>query len=454
VLRPRIAVLLVAWLFLGVSRQGEATENSQVLRLDLGQAVALALADNPDLSLSRQRLASAAIGVEAARGQFLPSLQASAGGSENLLHVAAPGAADEYQNANLQISGDLNLFKGFADRAGLKASRSQLQAADADLLRRRQSVVFDVASRFIAVLIDAELVQVAAQNLQSQQALEQQIEAFNQAGVRAETDLFQQQAATAQAEFALLDAQRNLQVDQFLLLQVLGRTPTTRVEALPANTQALDETLKNLDPAQIYAQALAARPDLLAQQQQIAAAQQEIRVAKAGFLPSLDLQAKAGTSYSSAASGSFGGQFDDNGGASFGLSLSIPLFDRHQTRTNIAQAQIGEADATTNLHKLQQQIGLEVGQALADFQRAESQLVSIGHQLNYARQALAASQARYQVGAATWIETSNARTVLVQAQGDEVRARYGVLRQGLNIGYSRGDLDRLLNLLTTKETSS
>jgi outer membrane protein len=450
-----IRLLLVAILLLSMETFAHAVDSGAALSLTLPQAVALALRDNPDLALSRHRRQSAAVSVEAARGRFLPSLQGSAGATQNYVHQAAPGAPEAYRSANAQLLADLNLFNGFADSADLDSSRFQLQAAAAGLERQGQTVAFTTASRFIAILADGELVQVAEQNLKSQQDLEQQIDAFYQAGVRAVTDLYQQQAATAQAEFALLDARRNLQVDQLQLLQTLGRTPPASIEALPPDTRALDSALQNLDPARAFDQALAARPDLRAQQQQIAATREQTRAAKAGYLPSLDLQAATGTSYSGAGGrGSVGSQFDDNRGASIGLALSVPIFDRDQTRSNVAQARIGEADAATTLLKLQQQAGLEVGQALADYQRAKLQLSTAGRQLDYARQALAASEARYKVGAATWIELSNARSVFVQAEGDEVRARYAVLLQGLNIGYARGDLDALLALLTPKENPS
>lgn len=430
-----------------------AAESGPTLSLSLPQAVALALRDNPDLALSQHRQQSAAIGVAAAQSRFLPSLQASAGAHEIWLQQPSPGSPDDYRNANLQLLADLNLFNGFADSASLSSSRNQLQAADADLLRQRQTVAFSVSTNFIAVLTDSELVQVADQNLQSQKALEQQISAFYQAGTRTVTDLYQQQAASAQAEFSLLDARRNLQVAQLLLWQDLGRTPPASIQALRPDTQALNDALQHLDPARVYAQALAERPDLASQKRQIAAARDQTRVARAGYLPSLDLQASTATSFNSAtAADGLGGQFDDNRDVTLGLSLSIPIFDRGMTRTNVAQARIGEADATTTLLKLQQQVGQEVGQALADYQRANQQLITAGRQLDFARQALAASEARYQVGAATWIELSNARSIFVQAQADEVRARYGVLLQGLNLGYRRGDLGALLNLLVTKQT--
>lgn len=445
-------ILFMVGLILVFCSAGRAAKDNEALRLTLPLAVELALADNPDYLLSQNRQQAAATSVDAAKGRFLPSLQGSAGGTEYFRAQAAPGEDDAYQTADLQVTASLNLFNGFADSAGLDASQEEFQAADADLQRQRQTLIFSVASRFIEVVQNQELVQVSAQNLKSQQDLERQIGAFHRAGVRAVTDLYQQQATTAQAEFNLYDARRNLRVAKLQLTQVLGCPYPLEVEVLPPDPRGLLDAFGNLDPAQIFAQALNSRPDLRAQRRKIAAAQQQIQVAKAGYLPSLDLQAGAGTNYSSTSEIGFAGQLDDNRGGSLGLKLSIPIFDRDQTRTSVALAQISVADAATNLRKLQQQVALDVGEALADYQRTGQQLIAVGRQRDYAQQALAASEARYQVGAATWIETSTARAVFVQAQGDEVRARYAVLLQGLNIGYSRGDLEALLALLTAQES--
>ncbi|MCW8858649.1 MAG: TolC family protein [Deltaproteobacteria bacterium] len=424
------------------------------LRLSLSQAVSLALARNSDLTLARNRLQSAGVGIEAASGKFLPSLQGSAGSSQNFRQQPSPGEPDAYRSANLQLTANINLFNGFADRAGLDASRQQQQGAEANLRRQQQLVAFTVASNYTAVLINQELVQVAVQNLKSQQDLERQIEAFYNAGRRAVTDYYQQQAETAQAEFNLADAQRNLQVSKLEILQVLGRTLPVDVEVLPIDSNVLSDKLGNLDSNQAIEQALISRPDLRAQQLQIEAVRLQTKVARAGYLPNLDLQATTGTNYSGANSGSFSGQFDDNQAASLGLTLTIPIFDRDQTRTSVAQAKIAESDAAITKIKLQQQVSLEVGQAIADYQRAKLQLTATGRQLHYARQALDSSEARYQVGAATWVELSTARTNFIKAQGNEVRARYGVLLQGLNIGYARGDLETMLQMLSGQETSS
>ncbi|MEE4254837.1 MAG: TolC family protein [Desulfuromusa sp.] len=424
------------------------------LRLTLSQAVTLALDNNSDLALSRNRVQSAKVSIETANGRFLPSLQGSISSNQNFRQQNSPGEDNSYRNANLQLATSINLFNGFSDQATLDASRQQHQEANANLRRQQQFAVFTVASDYTDILINKELVQVALQNLKSQQDLEQQIEAFYSAGNRSITDYYQQRAATAQAEFSLADAERNLQVSKLRILQMLGHTQPVSIEVLPIDSSGLDITPEDLNPNLAIEQALITRPDLIALQRQIEAAQLQTKAARAGYFPSLDLQATTGSNYNSASSGNFSGQFDDNRAATIGLTLTVPIFDRYQTRTNVAQAKIAEADATTTKTKLQQQIGLEVGQAIADYQRAKLQLTSTIRQLDYARQALESSEARYQVGAANWVELSTARANFIQAQGNEVYARYGVLLQGLNIGYVRGDIEILIHTLNTQESSS
>jgi outer membrane protein len=428
----------------------------ETLRLTLPEAVTLAITEHPDVALARQQEQSAAITVEAARGRFLPSLQASGRGAENYDRQTIGGDSGDSRTASLSLSSTLNLFNGFADAASLDSSREELDAAAEDLLRQRQTVAFAAASSFIAVLTDQELVRVAEENLTSQTLLLEQIEAFHRAGSRAVTDLYRQQAATAQAEFDLLDARRNVEVASLQLVQSLGRTPPTTVEVLPPDPLGLVDGLQDADLEQAWQQALAARPDLRARSRQIESARERVREARAGYLPSVDLFAEAGSSYNSLTDGrNFKDQMaDDNFGAAVGVAVSIPIFDRDQTRTSVAQARVGQSSAATQLAKLRQQVGVEVGEALADYRKAEKQQAVAALQLTYAREALAATEARYQVGAATWVELSDARSTFVQARADEVRARYAILAQGLAVGFARGDLGQMLAQLSPQEKTS
>ena len=274
----------------------------------------------------------------------------------------------------------------------------------------------------------------------------EQIRAFFQAGSRPVTDLYRQQAETSQAELDLLTARRNLEVDSLTLLNTMGQLPSAPIEVVTPADLAVDEGLIGADLQESYRKALTLRSDLLAQHDQMVSARERVREARAGYLPSVDLVADAGSDYSNLSSKrDFNSQFlDDNGSAMVGISVSIPIFDRDQTRTSVALARIRQADALTNLAKIRQQIGLEVGQALADYRTARKQLEVAKVRLTYSLQAWEAAQARYEVGAASWVELSEAWSAFVSARNDEIKARYQVSRQGLAVGYARGDLEQVL----------
>ena len=442
---------LLIWLAAPPSVQAT---NAGELSLTLGNAVQLALRNNPDLALVRNAKQAADIDLEKAQGNFLPTLQASGQASQNWQQQSSPGIDHQSQELNLNLSANLNLFSGFADQAGVSAAEELSGAATDTLTRQQQTTAFATLTNCVTLLVDRELVQVRESALQTEQQLQQQIEAFYQAGSRAVTDLYRQQAATSQAEYDLLEARRNLQVGELDLLQQLGMEPPVTVVLQAPNRFEILSPGQTLDLQASYRLALQSRSDLLAQEKQLSARRHQVRQARAGYLPSVDLYATTGTGYSSLdEDSSFGNQLaEENGSATVGLSINIPIFDGDQTRTNVALARISQSDASFELSKLRQQIGSEVGQSLADLQKARQQARVAASQLTYARQAWEAAQARYQVGSATWVELSDARTTLVEAQTAEVEARYAVLQQNLTVGYMRGDLQQMLALLTQEET--
>jgi outer membrane protein len=121
--------------------------------------------------------------------------------------------------------------------------------------------------------------------------------------------------------------------------------------------------------------------------------------------------------------------------------VSIPLFDRGATDFATQRAQVNEDNARLELKNTQQQIGLEVRRAYLDYQAAVQQLDAAQAQLRAAQLALQTSQQRYNVGAATLLEVTQARATQLQAASGLVTARYSLLFQRTLIGYYVGDLD-------------
>lgn len=445
-------------LVIGLARPGGGHAQEATVppgtQLTLGQAIAIALEKNPGLRQSANQVESSGITVSQRKADFAPDLTATLVGAERFDKETelAGGDRRNFETANGSLDSTLNLFSGFGDVAALRGAEWALAGVRSDYGRAEQTLVFETATAFLQVLSDREQIRVRAENLEANRRQLDQVDALYRAGNRPVSDLYQQQAETANAELDLLLAERDLAVSARKLLQTIGLPPAGRVELQAPDLTPLEAALVAARQQEPDLAALAQRADLQAAEQQLKAAGEQVSEARAGYWPVLNLAASIGSDYSSLAGNSFSGQFfDDNANAAIGLTLAVPIFDRRQTRHQVAQARLRQDDARLTLYQRQLQAETELGQAADDFRTAQRLIGVTAARLTAARQALDAMEERYRVGAATLVELTQARTAFTEAGFERVRARYGLITQGLALAYYQGDGERLQALLADWE---
>ncbi len=421
--------------------------------LSLPQAVLIALKNNPGLNRQVNAVASAEISVSQQRTNFYPDLQITASGTKRFdkAYEATTGQNENrnYSSINTELSSTVNLFNGFADIAALKSAELELGAGRETLSRDEQTLAFETISNFIQVLTDQALIHVEEENLEENRKLLERIENLYQAGSLALSDLYQQQAETRQAELDLLEAIRTLNDSKLILMQTLGLPPMTHYQVATPDFEKLSLPLADDDLDQMTLLALANRSDVKAQQRQIEAAGQQVRQARAGRLPKVDLFAGLASDYSSLSEESrFSDQFmDDNPSATVGVSVSVPLFDRHLTRNETARAAIEQRNEQLTLREKELQVGLEIAQAVQDYRTTQKRVEVVKSKLVSARQSLQAYEERYRVGASTLVELTQARTQYVTAAFDQIQARYNLVTQEIALAYYLGNMEPLLAAL-------
>ena len=190
-----------------------------------------------------------------------------------------------------------------------------------------------------------------------------------------------------------------------------------------------------------YRKALIAAMLAAAQESRVGAAEQDVRAASASKWPAISLSAGYNSGVSSASDGSFLDQLNQRRGGSIGIGVSIPLFDRGSTQLATERAQIQVANAKLALETQRQQVALEVRRAFLEYQAAQQQLAAAQAQQRAAELAVSTTQQRYQVGAATLVELTQARATQVQASSALVNARYALVFQQALMRYYTGELD-------------
>lgn len=434
---------------------------AQAQRITFNEAVQIALEQNINLKRSANSVSLQQATVASERADFLPNLNLSSSTTRTVGldfdQTTGRTFNETTDRANFGLNTGVNLFNGFGDVASLNQARYNLEASDLSYERQRQTVVFNVMSNYLTLIEQKEQIAIQEENLSSQRQTLTQIEEFTRVGSRPLSDLYQQQAAVANAELNLLNGQRLYQLSEVNLIQNLQLDPFGTYEFVVPDIEEVEPVLEEYDVRSMLRNAFDERPDLQAQQISIEAASEGIRVARAGIYPTISLSGGIGTGYSSQsfvptgidAEGdptgferqAFFDQFTDNRSQSVTLSLNVPIFNRLQTKTNVERARVQYDNARLDLDNIQQDIALQVRQAYLDYERDKKRLDVTDVQFRAAQQALDAEQERYNVGASTLVELSQARASFVQASSDRAQAKYDFIFRKKLIEYYTGVLD-------------
>jgi len=408
-------------------------------------AVKIALDQNTTLRQAQNATQQDQVAIEDARNQFLPDLSASSGTSHNFGRDFDEGEGrvinSDTQSFTVGVNSGVTLFNGFANTASLRAARLGGEAGEKDLKRTRETIAFTVAANFLALIQQQEQLRVQRENLTAEAALEQQIQTYVDAGARTIADLYQQQAALASARFAVVEGERATELAKVDLMRTLQLDPggTYEFEAPPANIENAAAVRYQLP--ELLAAASRQRADLSAEETRIAVAEQNIRVARSSRWPQVSMNAGYSSSYNSGSDFGFSDQLDQQRGGSVGVGVSVPLFDRGNTRTATRRAELQADSQRIFLETVQQDVGTQVRSAFLDFQAAQQQLEVVEAQVRAAERALEAAQDRYSAGASTLVELSQSRAANVLAASNLVSARYNLLFQRVLVDYYVGNLN-------------
>jgi outer membrane protein TolC len=425
--------------------------------ITLQQATLIAYARSPLLAAARASVEIASAPVGLAQSALFPAVTGDAsttrshrepGGSTTTTGTGTgtgTGTTGTVSSPNitsnsLSVQVQQLIFDGGRVAAQIRSARASQSAAVATYQRQLQTVAFNVATAYYNTLAAQRQTQVGLTTVVLDQVQENLVSAQIRAGTTARTELATAQLPTAQARVAVVRAQAAEQIALATFANTLGLDadiavqPKDDVPALSATNGTLAVTPAFPTPSydQAVTRAIALRPDLTAQQQNIVALRENVRAAKLGSFPNL-----SGTgSYGTASTDPGGGTFRNS--SSIGVALVIPIYDRGVTRAQTAQAQ-GQLDlGVANLQTTQQGIQLAVRQALLNLVAAYAALDQTNAELSKAQQVLLATQAQYRAGVTTLPLLLNAQVGLTQALTDEVTAVYTVRQAEQTLLFAEG----------------
>lgn len=306
----------------------------------LDSLVDQALQSNFNLQTAAARLAQAEAQARIAGASLQPSIDLGGSGTrrkQNFIGFPIPGNQGQVLSnttnsygVSLSSSWELDLWGGL--RAGTRAAKADAQAAQAELYGARLSVAAQTARAYVAAVEAKRQVELARATVDNYRVSNEQIDSRYERGLSASLELRLGRSNLAVAEATLEQRRQQWDRTKRQLEILLGRYPSGRIETgdrLPAAPSPA--------PADLSAELVRRRPDLIAAERRLAAADSRLLQARRQLLPRISLTASTGTS-SDELSNLLSGDFSV---WNMLANISQPLLQGGRLRAGVDMAQAG-----------------------------------------------------------------------------------------------------------------
>lgn len=419
----------------------------------LRDCIDYALANNIKLQKAKIQEYSAMEDVKQSQSALLPSLNLST--SQNVSYTPWPqqgratvadgyvqSSVDKvYYNGSYSLMGNWTVWNGNKNRNNVKLNKLAVEQARLDSATTANSVLEQIAQLYVQILYSNEAISVTKESLKTSQTNEERGKTMVEVGKMSRADLAQLTAQRAQDEYAIVEAESNLRNYKRQLKELLQITSDEEFDvAVPSTTD--DMALEDV-PAlnDVYTASLEQRPEIKNAKLGIESSELGIKVAKAGRMPTVSLNAGVTTSTSSMRDNAWGTQMKNNFSLGGGVTVSIPLFDNHQTKTAVNKAKLQKQSYLLDLQDKQTTL-------YSTIENYWLQAVTNQNKFKAARISTESAQASYELlseqfkqGLKNTVELMTGKTNLLQAQQNELQSKYlAILNLNMLEFYQTGNI--------------
>lgn len=422
-------------------------------KLTLEEAISIALQRNTNLIKSENNLSASEAQLRSAYGDLLPSLGAQGswdwsriqddGGTQvdylgNITQTSA--STTENRSYSVGIGGGITLFDGMANWANISQKSDNLDAAEFNLSKLKQDIVYQTTEYFYAVITNGELLKVRQENVKYNQKLLETIEEKNRLGSVPIADVYAQQVQLGNAELQMIQTENTYENAKSTLLNYLAVDVLEEydfVRDVPEGSEInTDNYMSQFGELEILVnEALANRFDYKSQQLAVESAKSGVTIARGGIFPQLS----GSYSYGSGAT-SLDNLFDRRT-TSVGLTLSIPIFSNFNVDAGIQSAEVQALNTEEDLAALERQIKIEIKQGYLDLLAAKKNLDVTNKNVVSAQENRRINTERYNLGAGNIVELLQADRDYVQAVSNNIESLFGFFTARDNLLNALGKLE-------------
>ena len=373
--------------------------------------------------------------VSQARAALLPSLSASTSQNfsytpftENQTFVSGSQAYQSNNktsvNGTYSISANWTAWNGNKNYNTLKQQKIAEKQADLQTQISANSIQEQIIQLYTQILYAKEAVNINKEMLEiSKKNLERGREMYR-VGSRAKADVVQLEALVANDEYDIVSSEAQvasykLQLKQ--LLEIAGTEDFDVIDPQQADALAL-VTIPGLED--VYNSALAFRPEIKNSALAIESSDLDIKIAKAGWMPTVSLNGSVGSNTNSRSAEAWSKQMKNSFNAGVGLNVSIPIFDNKQTKTAVGRAQLTRQTQELELENQKKELWKSIETYWLDATTNQAKFKSAQVSVESAQTSYDLLSEQYRTGLKAISDVLDGKSTLLQAQQNKLQSKY------------------------------
>lgn len=402
----------------------------------LQDCIDYAMENNITLQKSKLQKQSATEDLKGAKAALLPTLSAST--NQSLGYQPWKDAGMSYvsngtvntkvdktsYNGSYSLSGQWTVWNGNRNINSIKLDQLSEEQAELSTQETANSIQERIAQIYAQILYLDESVKVSEQTLETSLKNEERGQEMVSVGKMSKADLAQLSAQRANDEYAIVEAKSQLMNYKLQLKQLLEITDEEQFD-VDIPTIGDDLVLAEIPALQtVYEQALMTRPEIERSQLAIKSSGINVSLAKAGWMPSVNLTGGVTTSTNSLSGTGWGAQMKSNMNSSLGLGVTMPIYDGRSTKTSVNKAKIQQLQAQLDLQDQQKTLYSDIQQYWLNAWTNQQKYQAAKSSVESAQQSYDLLSEQFRLGLKNIVELMTGKDKLLSAQQSQLQSKY------------------------------
>ena len=416
----------------------------------LQDCIDYALENNITLKKSQLQKQSAAEELKGAKAALLPTLSASTNqsvgyqpwkdtGMSYVTNGTVNTKVDKASyNGSYSLSGQWTVWNGNRNVNTIRLDELSEQQAELSAQETANSIQERIAQLYAQILYLDENVKVNEQMLETSKKNEERGREMVEVGKMSKADLAQLSAQRANDEYSIVEAQSQLLNYKLQLKQLLEITDETAFDV--AVPEISDERILAEIPSlqSVYEAALLSRPEIERSQLAVRSSDVSLNIAKAGWMPNVNLTGGVTTSTNSLSGTGWGSQFKSNVNTQLGVGVSVPIYDGRSTKTAVNKAKIQQLQAQLDLQDQQKTLYTDIQQYWLNAMTNQQKYKAASSSVESAKQSYDLLSEQFRLGLKNIVELMTGKDNLLSAQQNQLQSKYLALYNQQMLAFYRG----------------